>query len=255
MNFKVFIDAGHGGYDTGASYNGRKEKDDNLNLALGVTDSLRRRGIETEVTRTTDIYQSPNEKAMLANESDADIIISFHRSSSPVPNTYEGVESYIYETGGISEHLANQINSNLEKLGFKNLGVDVRKNLAILKKTDMPAILVDVGFINTDTDNQRFDEKFNQVVEAIADAIESTIQSEGEHLPSVYYTVQVGLFRNYQNAVNLQAELIEHGFEAEIIPMGGLYAVVVGKFKQLKDAEPMKDKLENLGYETFILER
>ena len=59
----VMLDAGHGGFDNGASFNGRKEKDDNLNLALAVGSILENRGIDILYTRTTDVYQSPNEKA------------------------------------------------------------------------------------------------------------------------------------------------------------------------------------------------
>jgi len=68
----VMLDAGHGGYDNGASFNGRREKDDTLNLALAVGNILENRGVDVLYTRTTDIYQSPAQKARIANESDAD---------------------------------------------------------------------------------------------------------------------------------------------------------------------------------------
>ena len=145
----VMLDAGHGGFDNGASFNGRKEKDDNLNLALAVGSILENRGIDILYTRTTDVYQSPNEKARIANESDADYFISFHRNSSEVPNTYSGVQTLVYENDGIPAVFAENINNELEKVGFVNLGVSVRKNLAVLRGTNMPAALVEVGFINT----------------------------------------------------------------------------------------------------------
>ena len=74
----VMLDAGHGGFDNGATHNGRREKDDNLNLTLAVGNVLENSGIDVLYTRTTDIYQSPNEKARIANESDADYFVSFH---------------------------------------------------------------------------------------------------------------------------------------------------------------------------------
>ena len=52
---KVVVDAGHGGYDAGASYNGRLEKDDNLALALEVGAMLEDRGVDVVYTRTEDI--------------------------------------------------------------------------------------------------------------------------------------------------------------------------------------------------------
>ena len=79
------IDAGHGGADFGATYNGRQEKNDNLRLALAVGEILSENGIDVEYTRTTDIYQTPFEKATLGNQSGADFFISFHRNSSPEP--------------------------------------------------------------------------------------------------------------------------------------------------------------------------
>lgn len=68
----VIIDAGHGGSDPGAVYNGRQEKDDALQLAFDLGSALERRGIRAEFTRVTDDYDSPQEKADIANRSDAD---------------------------------------------------------------------------------------------------------------------------------------------------------------------------------------
>ncbi len=255
MSYVVYLDAGHGGYDIGATYNDRKEKDDNLRLAMAVGNELRNRGIETEFTRVNDIYQSPNEKAQLANADDADLFVSLHRSSSPLPNTNSGVSSVIYNSGDEKEQLARQINDNLEQVGFKNAGVDVRQNLTVLKKTNMPAVLVDVGFINTDSDNNIFDQQFNRIVEGIADAIEEFVRNKEGMKPSVSYSIQVGLFKNYQNAVNLQNMLLEAGYNSRIVPMGGYTAVLVGNFTKPEEAEKIEEKLISDGYETIIIER
>ena len=55
----VAIDAGHGGANPGAVYNGRREKEDALALALAVGQILEQNGVEVYYTRTTDIYESP----------------------------------------------------------------------------------------------------------------------------------------------------------------------------------------------------
>ncbi len=255
MSYKVYLDAGHGGYDNGATYNDRKEKADNLKLVTAVGDELRRRGIETIFTRTNDVYQSPNEKAQMANADDADLFVTLHRSSSPLPNTNSGVSSVVYNKGDEKEELANQINSNLERLGFDNAGVDARKDLTVLKRTNMPAILVDVGYINNDSDNRIFDQEFNRIVSSIVDAIDQYVTGKATAEPSVIYSIQVGLFRNYENAVNLQATLSSEGFDARIEPMGGYSAVLVGSFKTVQETESLEDKLINMGYETFVIER
>ena len=60
--------------------------------------------------------------------------------------------------------------------GFVNLGVNERPNLVVLNSTNMPAVLIEVGFINTDADNELFDSRFDEIARAIADGI------SGEHL-------------------------------------------------------------------------
>ena len=74
MPYSIMMDAGHGGRDPGAVYNGRQEKDDTLRLALAVGEILQDRGIDVEYTRTTDVYETPYEKAMEANQAGADLL-------------------------------------------------------------------------------------------------------------------------------------------------------------------------------------
>ena len=125
----VILDAGHGGYDAGAQYNGRKEKDDNLRLALAVGEILSQNGIPVSYTRQSDIYQSPTQKARIGNESGADYFISFHRNASPNANQYHGVETLVFDDSGRKAEMARNINANLEDIGFRNIGVRERPNL------------------------------------------------------------------------------------------------------------------------------
>ena len=131
--YKIAVDAGHGGSDYGATYNGRAEKDDNLKLALAVGDILEKNGIDVVYTRTTDEYETPFKKATDANNSGADLFVSIHRNSSEKPNQYSGVETLVYNDSGLKSEVARNINNQLENVGFKNLGVDTRKNLVVLK--------------------------------------------------------------------------------------------------------------------------
>ncbi len=175
MPYTIMLDSGHGGRDPGAVYNGRQEKDDTLRLALAIGEILQDRGVDVLYTRTEDVYESPFEKAMEANTADADFFLSIHRNSYPTDNTVSGVESLIYDKSGIKFEMAENINEQLEAVGFVNLGVKERPNLVVLKRTRMPAVLVEVGFINSDTDNQLFDENFQDIVEAIAAGIVDTL--------------------------------------------------------------------------------
>ncbi len=179
MPVSIMLDAGHGGRDPGAVYNGRQEKDDVLKLVLAIGEILQNSGIDVEYTRTTDIYETPFQKATEANEAGVDFFISIHRNSSPLANQYMGVESLIYNLSGIKYEMAENINAQLETVGFKDLGVKARPNLVVLRRTKMPAILVEVGFINSDSDNTIFDKNFNDIAQAIADGILDTLEEKG----------------------------------------------------------------------------
>lgn len=245
------MDAGHGGWDNGASYNGRTEKADNLNLALAVGEILENNGIDVVYTRTEDIYQSPSEKARIGNMEDVDYFVSLHRNASVNNNQYSGVQTLLYNDGDIKEVLADNINQNLEQVGFNNLGRSIRKDLAVLRRTTMPAVLVETGFINTDADNQIFDENFDAIANAIAQGILETVS--GETSNKSRYRIQVGLFRNPDNARRLADELSSMGYTVEVEPFGEFYRVLVGRFDNISRAERIERVLQEDGYSTLIV--
>ena len=178
MPYTIVIDAGHGGSDPGAVYEGRREKDDNLSLAIAVGELLSRQGVSVIYTRTTDVYQTPFEKAQMTNQADADFFISFHRNSSEEPNQYTGVETLVYDNSGIKQTMAENINGALSELGFRNLGVKARPGLVVLRRTKMPALLIETGFLNNEQDNTLYDEKQEEIARAIADAVLGTLDLE-----------------------------------------------------------------------------
>lgn len=151
-----------------------------LALTLAVGRILKESGVDVYLTRTSDVYESPYQKATEGNEVNADYFVSIHRNGSPYPNQYSGVESLVYNRYGRGTQLANNINVQLERIGFVNLGVNERPELVVLNTTDMPAVLVEVGFINTDADNMLFDDRFNEIARAISDGILQTINIQGE---------------------------------------------------------------------------
>lgn len=171
----VVLDAGHGGENPGAIYMGRQEKDDTLALTLAIGRILEANGVEVYYTRDTDVFETPLQKAQEANQTGADYFVSIHRNSSPMPNQYTGIETLVYNRYGEAARLAYNINEELEDIGFENQGVNERTNLAVLRRTQMPAVLVEVGFINTDADNALLDARFDDVAQAIADGILDTI--------------------------------------------------------------------------------
>ena len=331
-DYRIALDAGHGGSDPGAVYKGRQEKDDTLDLTLAVGDILKKNGIDVYYTRTTDEYETPFKKATDANNSGADLFVSIHRNSSENPNQYSGIETLVYSDTGLKAEVARNINNQLEDAGFKNLGVDERKNLVVLKRTKMPAVLVEVGFINNDKDNYLFDEEFDSIAQAIADGILESIPSgrpgnttsnksnrtdnnnnsnnnsnnnnssnsqmnnsgrtasapidstamvnsippdnEVFSVPvsspnimpqcpcdnndydtenEALYRVQVGAYRNKDNADRMLNSLLMDGFPAFIIYEDGYYKVQVGAYRILLNAIKMEQRLRRFRYSTYIV--
>lgn len=177
MERTIVIDAGHGGADPGATYEGRQEKDDALRLAMAVGKILENNGINVIYTRTTDEYETPFKKATEGNQAGADFFISIHRNSSVRPELYNGFETLVYDDSGVKAIMARNINANMEKIGFKNNGVTERPNLVVLKRTQMPALLLEVGFINSSKDNAIFDNNFDAIAQGIADGILDTLSA------------------------------------------------------------------------------
>lgn len=287
---KVVIDAGHGGRDPGAVYQGRQEKDDNLAIALAVGDILADNGVDVVFTRTDDIYQTPLEKAQISNREDPDFLISFHRNSSAGDNQYNGVETLLYDRNGQKVELAENINQRLEQEGFKNLGLEERTGLVILRRSEAPAVLVEVGFLNSDQDNDIFDNRFDAIAQAIADGVLDTINGkenrpgtenmpggngmsgDGENdmsagngendfgmgdveidCPEQYFRVQTGAFRNQAYAQEMLYMLVQQGYPAFIIRDGDLYLVQVGAYRNLDNAIKMEAALRRSGYSTYLV--
>ena len=254
MPYSIMLDAGHGGRDPGAVYNGRQEKDDTLRLTLAVGEILQNHDIDVQYTRTTDVYESPYEKAMETNNAGVDFFISIHRNSFPTDNVVSGVESLVYDLSGIKLQMAENINEQLEAVGFVNLGVKARPNLVVLRRTKMPAVLVEVGFINSNTDNQLFDDNFDAIAQAIASGILDTLEMDHVIDPPGY-KVQVGAFRNPTYANRLLNELLEQDFPASIVDTDGFFRVQVGNYDTLDDATAMEQRLKRAGYPTIIVSR
>lgn len=221
-----------------------------MKLALAVGEKLQQDGFPVVFTRTTDVYQRPIDKARIANESGGDYFVSFHRNSSPNPNTYSGVQTLVYNDSGMPSSIARSVNTEMEKVGFNNLGVSVRPDIIVLRRTRMPAVLIEAGFINTVADNQTFDQNFNEMVNAIATGIENAVSTnQGRKM----FGVQVGLYRRYENAEYLLTQLLNQGYDAQIREWNQYYAVIVGNVNTLEEARTLEKQLGSQGYDTLIV--
>ncbi len=258
MARKVIIDAGHGGVEPGAVFEGRKEKNDTLQLAFDLGSALEQRGVQVEYTRVNDVYDTPLEKAAIGNRSDADFFVSLHRNAMPVPRTASGVESLVYSGSGTAGLLGQNINAELENTGWKNLGVRERPGLIVLKQTRMPAVLVEAGFIDNPQDNHFFDQNRAATADAIADGIVKTFeQVEGRQetngeIPG-YYVVQTGIFRRRDYAEELLREMRARGFDGYLVAKDGLFYVRSGAFRDLNNAIEQERGLKQQGFDTLIV--
>ena len=261
-NRKVIIDAGHGGQEPGAVYEGRQEKEDALQLAFDVGNALERRGISVSYTRVSDVYDSPYEKAAMANASDADIFLSIHRNAMPVPGIASGVENLVYEDSGTAGALGRNIGEALAEAGWTDLGVKERPGLVVLRNTKIPAVLVEVGFINNEKDNEFLDANMAATADAIADGVLKTFREldeaekagrpGGETSRPAEGTGQPaeGTGRPAVDANRPGGETSRPAGETN--PSSDLYVVQTGVYRQRKNAEAELLELRELGCPAYL---
>ncbi len=151
----IVIDPGHGGKDFGTEAPTAtifKEKNLNLITAKILDGYLKQMGFRTILTRTNDTFISLDARANLANESHADLFVSLHYNSAPSSQA-EGIEVFFYRTDGDKERVASSkklaesiLRYVIDLTEAKSRGVK-HGDLAVIRKTKMPAILVEGGFM------------------------------------------------------------------------------------------------------------
>ena len=181
-NFIVCLDAGHGGPGgKGAisTLDGRYESHDTLKLMLAVRDALQSYGdVTVVVTRDTDVEVDNSVRAQIANDANADVFVSFHRNSN-VAGDRGGIEGWIHSSNpSDSREVGERILAAMEKVGVvHNYGVksgtwdDPEANYKIIRLAEMPAVLLEVGYLNFQRDNDLFDRYYEEYAEAAAGAI------------------------------------------------------------------------------------
>ncbi|CEP46205.1 SH3 domain-containing protein [Paraclostridium sordellii] len=171
--YKVFIDPGHGGQDSGAVGNGNYEDELNLAVAKKVEQKLRSKGIEVKMSRYSDEFISLSDRAKMANQYAPDVFISIHQNSSDSMSA-NGTETYYHTRKGEYSHYAQNIQSSaINETGSRNRGIK-SANFAVLRETNMPSALFESGFITNPTEsanlaNPNYQEK---LADGIANGIE-----------------------------------------------------------------------------------
>lgn len=168
MAIKIFIDQGHNpeGINAGAEGFGYREQDINYAVGTRLAQLLREDGrfeVRTSRNSPTDTLGSSNATSLAArvnaaNDWGADYFISIHANASTNPAA-NGTEVYVYRQGSVAAALAQEVLEGIvNRMGTKDNGVRVNPSLYVLRRTRMPAILVELGYITNAEDVQKMTE-------------------------------------------------------------------------------------------------
>lgn len=190
INKVVYLDAGHGGSDSGAYYYNTAEKTLNLSMQKLIKAKLEAAGYTVVTTRTDDTYVGLTERSQKVNASASDIFISIHFNAS-TSAAASGIETYYYqyypeypakintkyhntsERINRSATLANAIQSaTVSSAGAKNNGVQ-RNTFAVLRETTAPSVLLELGYMSNAAESQKI--KTSAYQEKLANGIVSGI--------------------------------------------------------------------------------
>lgn len=220
----IYLDAGHGGKDGGASSNDIKEKDIVLKLVKKMQSLLKNyEGVQVATTRETDIFLTLDERTQKANKLNADVLLSIHCNSATSISA-KGFESYIYPNSG-SSTVAMQNTIHAEIIRAIGSGIDDRgkktANFHMLRESKMKAILTENLFVSNSGDaNKLKDDSFlDKLAQGHVNGLEKMFglkRIENQNPPpkadEKLYRVQVGAFTEKENAEALASDLRKQGY-------------------------------------------
>ena len=168
----VVIDPGHGGKDPGAKGLKAKEKDLALQVAKRLSILLKKAGYEVVMTRNRDVYLTLGERPAVAEKFKGDIFISIHCNAT-TNTTTKGIETFIYTPEGTKSTYGGKISGhekgNIYNKNNTRLGYEIQKKLLLMNSTDrglkhsrfkvlrlspIPAVLVELGFVSSPTEEK-----------------------------------------------------------------------------------------------------
>ena len=191
----IFLDPGHGGKDPGAQYLGLKEKDLNLQVSQQLKTKLESLGYTVIMSRSTDVFVDfVTERSRMSNETNADMFISIHFNATGhgLDSGEDGIQTYMYQpTGNIPSVINKKWHDNSTRLKYsyklgsyihqsvlattqaKDAGL-LAKSFAVLRETNKPAILLELGYMDDSKESQKIRTKEYQ--QKLVDGIVQGIQ-------------------------------------------------------------------------------
>lgn len=182
----IILDPGHGGEDRGAKSTTKPnllEKNLNLTTARFVQTYLSQMGFQATMTRTSDRFLSLKQRSDLANTNMCDLFVSIHYNSAPNPEAH-GIEVFYYQTqeGGSRTTASKALANNILERVIDNTAAKSRNvkhgNLAVIRETTMPAVLIECGFLTNDAETQKMrDESYlKRLAWGIAQGIQTYVK-------------------------------------------------------------------------------
>lgn len=176
----VCLDAGHGGLRGAISpLDGRYESHDTLRLTLAIQRELEKyEHVTVIMTRTEDVHVENKQRPQMANDAGADLFVSIHRNSNTTGDK-GGIEGWIDKNNpSESREVGEMILAAMEAVGVTaNYGIKTGSwdepdvNYTVIEYAKMPAVLLEVGYLNYAEDNRLFDENLDAYAKATAKAI------------------------------------------------------------------------------------
>lgn len=177
----VCLDPGHGGKDPGCDYQKDgstiQEKDETLQMVMAIKAAMEAQGINVILTREDDTFVELEDRAAIANDADADYFISIHRNTLESGQA-NGIE--IYYAPGASEEtaaFADNVEAALNEAGVSRDRGVMEASMVVCRLSEMPAILVEMGFVIDDEDNKLFYSNMDAYAQAMTDAVLSSYEA------------------------------------------------------------------------------
>lgn len=259
---KVILDPGHGGRDIGDYYENRSEKNDNLLLALRIGRFLELQGVEVAYTRKTDIYLTNKERITMVHEAGAALMLSLHRTRKECYTPGYCLDFIIRENDLKARDAAVAIGGEKNQAGYSTCNFITGRNYRLLNEVSVPAIILCIGYIRTEHENEFYNLNFTAIAETIAAGILKFLLHNTEYnqdllqepMSACYgYRVMVGSYRCYDEAAKEQLLLWSLGIVTEIaFHNRRSYVIYTAKRDQLDEAVFLEGRLQRLGYHTII---
>ncbi|MDF2904244.1 MAG: N-acetylmuramoyl-L-alanine amidase CwlC [Bacillus sp. (in: firmicutes)] len=264
---KIMLDAGHG-YNTAgkASPDGMREYEFNRACAAYAKAFLEGYQNVTVYYAHSDQTDVPlQQRTNSANNLKVDFYVSIHANAYGTSwNNAGGIETYVYITKPpVALAAAQKIQNHLiAETGLQNRGVKTA-DFHVLRETNMDAVLVECGFMTNPEEIKllRSEDYRRTCADAIVKGVAEQFGLAKKPTPvppptpapsTGIYKVQVGAFKQRDNANSLAARLEKDGFQHFVFSENGLFKVQAGAFKDKQNADELLEKLRNAGYQPFV---